>query len=60
MVDCIKNIKEAKDLLQDNSFEELQSTIEGSKGLIVPNLRKVDSENTKAYAANQAENPAYP
>lgn len=55
LVDCIKNIKEAKDLLQDNSFEELQSTIEGSKGLIVPNLRKVDSENTKAYAANQAE-----
>lgn len=55
LIDCIKDIGVGNPPLHDNIFEELQSTIEGSKGLIVPNLREVGSENTKAYAANLAE-----
>lgn len=55
LVDCIKEIGRNHDALDDVIFDELLSTVEGSKGLLVPNKRETDSDNTKAYAANQAE-----
>ena len=53
MTDCLKELDNAQ--LADDIFGELLSSIEGSKGMIVPNRRTTDSDNTKGFAANQAE-----
>ena len=53
MIDCLKELDNAQ--LADDIFGELLSSIEGSKGMIVPNRRTTDSDNTKGFAANQAE-----
>lgn len=53
LVDAIK--EQGAVNLEENVFGELLSSIEGSKGLIAPNKRDTDSEDTKGYAANQAE-----
>ena len=53
LLDCIKEIGVVE--LDEGVFNELLSSIEGSKGMIVPNSRATDSETTKGYAANQAE-----
>ena len=55
LVDSIIEASRGQQSLSDDSYEELQSTIEGSKGLLVPNLRETVSENTKGYVANMAE-----
>ena len=53
LVESFKVIERVE--LPDEIFNELLSSIEGSKGLIVPNSRTTDSEDTKGFAANQAE-----
>lgn len=53
LVDCIKELGIVE--LDEGVFNELLSSIEGSKGMIVPNSRTTDSEATKGYAANKAE-----
>lgn len=55
LLDYLQEQKSSSDVLGEDSFNELLSTIEGSKGLIVPNKRETIEENTKGYAANKAE-----
>lgn len=55
IVDAVKEACQGYPPISDNNYEELQSTIEGSKGLLVPNLRETVSDNTKGYVANLAE-----
>lgn len=55
LLECINDIKSSTPELQEILYEELLSSIEGSKGLVVPNIRETVSETTKAFAANEAE-----
>lgn len=55
LADVLSEIAAEQAALEEKVFEELQSTVEGSKGLIVPNKREATSERTKGYAANLAE-----
>lgn len=53
LIDRVNSFR--REELLEQLYEELLSSLEGSKGLIVPNIRETVSESTKAFAANQAE-----
>lgn len=55
LIDYLLELKGEDDGVVNEKYNELLSTIEGSKGLIVPNKRETTEENTKGYAANKAE-----
>lgn len=53
LVTSIKALEQT--VLDESIYNELLSSIEGSKGMLVPNKRETNSDETKGYAANLAE-----